>query len=313
MKNKSRTIGILGEAMGEIVIQQSAIAKVGVGGDTFNAAVYISQLPSNVTPLYFSAIGQDSFSQLFLERCEDFNLTTEHVSIDTSRNLGIYCIKNDADGERQFSYWRNDSAAKYFINNFSASDNFGKWLSNDAVLLSGICLAISSISERSQLISSLADWQRGTVYFDDNYRSTLWDKSEDVSYWYHEMFKAADVLFLSKEDQMEIHGLIDDSELLKVLLAFENKIIVLRDGCNPVQLIENGKINSFIVTPVIAKDTTAAGDSFSGAFIALKETGVENEVALRYACDVSAYVIQHQGALIKLPESLLNDFVRGDQ
>ena len=51
-------------------------------------------------------------------------------------------------------------------------------------------------------------------------------------------------------------------------------------------------------------DTTSAGDSFNGSFLARLAAGDSPEAAARFAAEVAAAVIQHHGALVardKLP------------
>ena len=39
-------------------------------------------------------------------------LDVSHIAVDDERNIGIYAVATDAHGERSFSYWRSQSAAR---------------------------------------------------------------------------------------------------------------------------------------------------------------------------------------------------------
>ncbi len=311
MSTGMRRIGILGEAMGELFTRGEQV-EIGIGGDTFNAAVYLSQLSDRVQPVFFSAIGRDPFSALLMTTCQRYGIQTDAIAVDDFRNIGLYSIVNDDQGERAFHYWRSDSAAKEYLNSLVNSARLADWLACDALFFSGITLAIMSVDARSDLLDRVNRWQGGRVYFDDNFRPLLW-RNDDVQLCYGDAINAADVLLLSVEDQLRIQQATDKAELLEILACYRDKIIILRDGGNPITVIQNGQLNHVVIEPVTPVDTTAAGDSFSGAFIALFESGVALLKAIEQAAKVSATVVQQPGALVTLPETLLNDIVvRGD-
>ena len=308
MKNSMRSVGVLGEAMGELFTQGQNKIDMGIGGDTFNAAVYMAQMEGTVQPKFYSAIGSDPFSQLLVGLCQRYSIGVDSIAKDETRNIGLYSILNDDQGERRFHYWRSESAAKSYLNALPKSEYAREWLACDAVFFSGITLAIMSADARSDLLDMVSSWKGGKVYFDDNYRPTLWDKA-DVQFWYDTVFNAADVLLLSVEDQLQIQQVESKSQLVEIFACYREKTVILRDGGNPITLIRNGNVSTIEITAVKPIDTTAAGDSFSGTFIALLESGVELETAIRCASKVSAHVVQQPGALVKLPESLLNEIV----
>ena len=42
-------------------------------------------------------------------------ISTKLVMLNKNKELGIYLIKNKASGEKDFYYWRDESAAKFFL------------------------------------------------------------------------------------------------------------------------------------------------------------------------------------------------------
>jgi 2-dehydro-3-deoxygluconokinase len=305
-----KRIGVIGEAMGELFTHSLEHMSVGIGGDTFNAAVYMAQVEKAVQPHYFSAIGTDPFSQLFIQKCHEFGINDQFIIRDSARSIGLYSITNDEDGERQFDYWRSDSAARQYLNSMANSEQGCDWLVCDALYLSGITLAIMNHDAREALLAKLSAFSQGTIYFDDNFRPLLW-QNDDVQLWYDRMFNAANVLLLSVEDQLLVQNVANKSELIEHLQGYRDKTIILRDGPNPISLIQKGELISLEVEPVKPVDTTAAGDSFTGSYIAMAESGADIFSAIKIASRVSGYVIQQKGALVQLPKSLRDNNSRG--
>ena len=87
---------------------------VGFGGDTLNSAIYCARAAQghDVKVHYVSPVGHDVLSQGALDLLEREGVTTSHVTHDTSRQIGIYTIQKDAQGDRSFHYWRDNSVTK---------------------------------------------------------------------------------------------------------------------------------------------------------------------------------------------------------
>lgn len=300
--NRLKRVGVLGEAMGELFTESSRRMMVGMGGDTFNAAVYMAQQHAPVQPHFFSAIGTDPFSQLFLAECLEFGVQSDSVLIDQERSMGLYSITNDAYGERHFNYWRDNSAAKAYLNDLPTSAGLSQWTACDSLFLSGITLAVMSPQARRAVVDAMKQYRNGATYFDDNYRPLLW--GETAQQWYKEMFEASDYLLLSVEDQLAIHQLSSKETLVDMLSDYPEQTIILRNADQPMSIGHRHEWIDLDVEPVKPVDTTAAGDSFTGTFIALVEMGISTVEAAIHAAKVSAYVIQKPGALVQLPTAL---------
>jgi len=87
--------------------------------------------------------------------------------------------------------------------------------------------------------------------------------------------------------------------------------VVVKRGARPT-LVRHG------VAPVVAAptepvarvvDTTAAGDSFAGAYLAARLAGAPPSEAARHGNRLAARVVQHRGAII--PMEAMADLVAG--
>ncbi len=121
------------------------------------------------------------------------------------------------------------------------------------------------------------------------------------------IFKNTDYLILNETEMEEIFGIgINDKVYIgrifhkKKECGIRNIILTLGDN-GSVLFSEDDNIKKYDAYEVKAIDTTAAGDSFIGAFtMKICETG-DADKAIKYATAVSAIVVTRQGAQDSIP------------
>ena len=104
------SIIVVGEGMIELSRAGADSWRLGYGGDTLNTAVHLARLGADVS--YFTALGNDPFSEDLRQAWRSEGVDTSLILTDPSRRPGLYAITNDPDGERRFTYWRGESAAR---------------------------------------------------------------------------------------------------------------------------------------------------------------------------------------------------------
>ena len=122
-----------------------------------------------------------------------------------------------------------------------------------------------------------------------------------------EVFKNTDYLILNETEMEEIFEIkFNDEEytekisIKKKEYGIKNIILTLGDK-GSILFSEDNNIKKYDVYKVKAVDTTAAGDSFIGAFtMKICELGNPDE-AIKYATAVSAIVVTRQGAQDSIP------------
>ena len=209
-------IAIIGECMIELNGKPFGSMHQTFGGDTLNAAVYLSRgceansKPDEVKVSYVTALGNDPISTGMLTRWEDEGVSTDLVLRDETRTPGLYLIQLDDQGERTFLYWRNQSAARYLLQH----PNFGMvkqaLTQVDAVFLSGISLAILPEEDRISLLNLLVELkaQGVEITFDSNFRPALWpqDDNQTVKNVYQAMYQLTNVALVTFDDEQLIWG-----------------------------------------------------------------------------------------------------------
>ena len=119
----------IGECMAELAPSDAAGGyRLGFAGDTFNTAWYLARLAPDLSVSYFTAVGQDKLSQDLLAFMHDSRIDAAQVREIADRTIGLYLISLD-NGERSFSYWRGQSAARHMTEDAQAMAKALPWLS----------------------------------------------------------------------------------------------------------------------------------------------------------------------------------------
>ncbi len=301
-----KKIAIIGECMIELSGQPFETLNQSFGGDTLNAAIYLArQTTSQETQVhYVTALGNDPLSDELLNRWQQENINIELVLRDPKRLPGMYMIQTDELGERTFMYWRSESAAKHLLNQPDFDSIAKQLVGMDLVFVSGITLAILSEPDRLKLLSLLnALRQKGVeIGFDSNFRPALWHSDQEVKQCYQAMYALTDIALVTFDDEQQIWGDVNGIEtILRLFEAGVSRAVVkqgeygclVQDTTMPSEAIQ---IPANKVENVV--DTTSAGDSFNGAFMAEYMRSGDLQLACQKGNALAAKVIQHKGAII---------------
>lgn len=301
----SKKIAVIGECMIELS-QKGAEVSRGFGGDTLNTSVYIARqvAPEALTVNYVTALGTDSFSQQMLDAWKAENVNTALIQQMENRLPGLYYIETDSTGERTFYYWRNEAAAKFWLESDSAAAICEELATFDYLYLSGISLAILSPTSREKLLSLLHECRAngGKVIFDNNYRPRLWSSREETQQVYQQMLQCTDIAFLTLDDEDALWGEKPVEEVIaRTHDAGVTEVVIKRGADSCLVAVKD---DALIDVPAIklAKenvvDTTAAGDSFSAGYLAVRLTGGSPVEAAKRGHLTASTVIQYRGAII---------------
>lgn len=268
-------------------------ARIGVAGDTFNTAVYIKRLAPEIDVDYITRLGDDPFSDRIAAAVAAEEIGTDGIETEPGGTPGLYAITTRDDGERSFTYWRSEAAARRLFQREGGCD-FSVLAPYDMVYLSGISLAILPENVRADLLAFLSD-RHIPFAFDSNYRPKLWESVSAARDCMTAYFDKAALVLPSIDDEMALHAEAADAVLAR-FKALGTKGAVKRGAEGPVSLGE-AVSQRYKPAPRVV-DTTAAGDSFNGGYLAATLQGRPQEAALMTAHTCAANVVQHRGAIL---------------
>ena len=269
-------------------------------GDTYNTAVYAKRQAPSVDVSFGSVIGHDPYSISMKKTCLSHGLNVSLLGSTSTANIGIYAVATDDTGEKQFFYWRKQSAATQLCTLFTLPE----WqaCSADIIYFSGITLAILSAEDRDNLLQALSEKQQqgSRIAFDPNYRARLWESETIAKEYIEKSYQLADIAFPGLEDHQTMYGHASYQEINAFLKPFNiSEQIVKCDDQGVYIYVEEALVSHQPFVPAPQQvDTTAAGDSFAGSYLASRLNDQDTFESLKNACDTAREVVQHRGAII---------------
>ena len=312
VNEKPLKIACIGEAMIEMIVNpETFTANLDVAGDVLNVSIYLRRnLDAKHTVSFFSTVGTDTMSDHIVERVQSEGISTQNLQRHPHKVPGIYSIQTAVDGERSFCYWRNDSAARTMFSTPQGPD-FSSLNGYDVVFFSAITLAILPQPVRDGLFDWISGFRTrgGRIAFDSNFRPSLWENIETTQTEVTRAWSVTDIALPSVDDEMGIFLDIDEEAVLERLRASGVRLGALKRGAKgPLAISFQGmdQIDYPVARHVV--DTTAAGDSFDGAFLASYLTHNDHGAAMKAGHECSLKVIGYRGAIIPRIDEVTDPF-----
>ncbi len=298
------TILSIGECMGEFSQAGERLYRFGYAGDTLNTAWYLRALTdaSQFNVDYLTAVGTDRISGELVEFLAHNGIGTTRIRLISGRTIGLYIISLNA-GERSFTYWRDASAARLLAQDLQ---HLRSCVADaDCIYFSGVTLAILSAEDRGNLLEQLRN-HRGagkTIAFDSNIRRQLWRTEAEMRSALTAAYGVSTVALPSFDDEFKAFGDATPEAIAARIADYGVAEVVVKRGGGPCMVLSEGALVSVPPEPVSdIVDTTGAGDSFNGGYLAARLTGQSPESSAKLAHRVAARVIAHPGALVEMRE-----------
>lgn len=301
-KSKKRFVAV-GECMIELLHFSEDQLQIGFAGDTLNTAIYFARnIDFNDFQVdYMTALGDDPYSYQMLSSWQTEKIGHQYIQHIKNKYPGLYFIRTDAKGERQFIYYREESAARAMF-----QGEQGEWLCAqlaqfDYIYFSGISLAILDATSRDKFYLALqkAKVAGAVISFDSNFRESLWNTKSEAKAVIAEFMPLVSIALPSFLDEQQLYDDETKTACAHRIHQYGVTEVVIKNGDHPCLLSSDGQTQTVAIEKVReVVDTTAAGDSFNGTYLANRAAGVTPLDAMKKAVQVSAQVVQYPGAII---------------
>lgn len=266
----------------------------GFGGDTSNAAIAAARQGARVG--YLTALGRDVFGDAVLRLWAEEGVDAGEVRRKDAPT-GIYFVDPDPSG-RRFTYYRVGSAASLY----SPGDLSAGYVEGARALhLSAITQAISQHMRDASVAAMQAARQAETlVSYDTNLRLALWPLElarETIA----AALALSDVAFPSDDEAVQLWGIERPDAVLDHVLALGPRIVALKRGDRGAVVATPDRRVEIPPAPASPVDSTGAGDSFAGSFLAEYLATGDPFAAGRYAARVAAATVSGYGAVAPIP------------
>lgn len=290
----------VGECMLELRHITGTELVLGFGGDTYNTAVYLARtagaLGVDVEVGYLCGLGDDTHSELMRQAWRQEGIIDRSVTV-RGRTPGLYAVRTDGQGERTFAYWRQGSAAAALL----AASSWADSVEGDLIHLSGITLQLMTPRSREALVNrlQLLKAHGSRVSLDTNYRPVGWPSPQAAAKAITALAACTNVVLATFEDEQALfadRAPEDTARRYQALGATEVVVKVGAGGAFVLQGDDLAHVPAASVCRVV--DTTAAGDSFGGAYLAGRAAGAPPIAAATTAAAVAAVVVANPGAIV---------------
>ncbi len=209
-------------------------------------------------------LGKDAFGDYIIDTLNSAGVDTKAVLRTGKANTALAFVSLAADGNRDFSFYRNPSADMLL----EASEVTEEMLEDTGILhFCSVDLIEAPVKYAHIKAIELAKAQNAIISFDPNLRLNLWDSAETCVKTVKEFIKYADILKISDEELELITGEADIEKAAPSLFSQGVKLVLYTMGGDGAMILTPDKKVSVKSPKIEVKDTTGAGDCIIGSFL----------------------------------------------
>jgi fructokinase len=257
---------------------------------------------------FIGKVGKDAFGRMLRRTLEDLNIDVTYLYEDADAFTTLAFVEIAADGNRSFSFARHNSADVML----SPEEIDPAFLANARIFHCGT-LSLTAEPSRSATLKALelARANGVCISVDPNLRMPLWKNAEDAAEAMRTVLRAADIIKISDYEMEFLYGTAEPEVCIARLRAeTDPKLIFLTCGKEGAYLWKDGLLLHEPCFDVKTIDTTGAGDSFWGGFLAAfvesglapAEVGIDDAAGFaRFGNAVASLCVRKRGAIPAMP------------
>ena len=281
------------------------------GGAPANVAVAVARLG---TPAAFvGMLAEDAFGEFLLQSLETAGVSTQYIARTGAAPTALALVSLDANGERQFSFYRPPAADLLF-----RPEHFQDACFQDAALFHACS---NSLTEAAIAEATLEGMRRAhtagaLVSFDMNLRLNLWPAATDPRVRIWQALHTAELVKLSAAELAFLaEPLGGEAAVCDKLWRGRAQWVWVTDADAPIRHFTRSGTGTQPAFAVRSVNATAAGDAFVGGMLSwlaregvnasnlgeLLQERVRMLAAMRFACACGALAVTRHGAFDAMP------------
>ena len=275
------------------------------GGAPANVAVAVARLGGQAK--FAGQVGDDQFGRFLEEALSYYGVNTTFLHKHQSAHTTLAFVFLDRNGDRNFSFYRNQTADMLF----STEQVSDEWFEDRPIL--HICsntLTNEDIASVTEYVLKRAAATDCRISFDLNLRPALWPEASVDRSRCESAARFANFIKCSQEE-IEFLSNRNEDRFVDACLSGKTDLLVVTDGANPVRYFTRTHRGTLDTPKVAVIDTTAAGDAFTAGVLrglsATTDLGKlfddrdQVESLLRFAIQCGALTVTRPGAFPSLP------------
>ena len=301
-------------ALGELLIdftqngtseQGNSLFEANPGGAPCNVLAMLSKLGHKTA--FIGKVGNDSFGKELKRVLEEVGIDAANLTMDDEVHTTLALVHTFADGDRDFSFYRNPGADMMLTEEEIPED-----LIRDSKIFHFGTLSMTHEGVRNATKKALKIAKKSgcIISFDPNLRPPLWDSLENAKEQILYGLQFCDILKISDNEIQWLTGKEDYTDGVNWILdRYDIPLILVSMGKEGSRAYYKGKMVE--AAPFLQKNTieaTGAGDTFGGCVLHyVLEHGLEGLTEdnltdmLRFANAAAALITTRKGALRAMP------------
>lgn len=281
------------------------------GGAPANVALAVSRLGGDSGMI--SQVGTDAFGDHIIEVLAAGGVDTRYIFRTEKAGTGLAFVSLDADGNREFSFYRNPCADLFLSPEQITGEMFA---GAGALHFCSVDLVDWPVKQAHAQAIRLARENGLLISFDPNVRLPLWESAAACQAAIREFLPLADLVKLSDNEVAFVTGVADEAEAAAKLLDGGCRMVLVTRGPDGAAVYTKKVTAQAAAQPGQIADTTGAGDSFAGSFLyQLMADGVTRDTLgevdartlaryLAFSARCAAFTCGRQGAVMPTYEDL---------
>lgn len=302
-------------ALGELLIdftengtsvQGNPVYEANPGGAPCNVLAMLNKLGKKTA--FIGKVGDDIFGKRLKSVLEDVGIGTSNLIMDKDARTTLAFVETLADGDRDFSFYRNPGADMML-----REDELHEDLLKDTQIFHFGTLSMTNeeVRRATKKAIRIAKENGALISFDPNLREPLWKSLDEAKEQVAYGLSQCDILKISDNEIQWFTGEQEfDAGICKLKKEYDIPLIMLsmgKDGSRAYYKDLRVEAAPFLQKNTI--ETTGAGDTFGGCCLYhVLKYGIENldetklKEMLTFANAAASIITTRKGALRVMPE-----------